>query len=686
MNSFAIISAINFAVITFLAALVFFSNTKNRINQTYSLANLSVSFWSFFYVFWQISNDYESAYRFLKLLMYGAAFMPVFLFHFIVEYTNRSNIKKAVLPFVYLIGCLFVILISRNQLFDHLSVKSGFPFWPNAGPALGPFIMFFFLIIVFSMYLLWRYYCETTGLEKEKTKYLFIGLIIAIFAGSPNYALWYDIPLTPVLNPLFSVYVGIIAYAILTKRLMDIRIIIKKGLVYAIVTAIISALYIAIVTGAEMAYKNMPYYNVLWLTIPSILLLAVIFAPLIEIVQNAVERTVFKKQYLANQVAMRFSEGIKELMDIDELSKYITRSAIKVFKLKGAAVFIVNEETKKYECRDARGDLISFRNSVFNESDLRISAIKNAKTTLVADEMQEGQMLSLMRKEGVSVLVPSISAKNGSLIGFLIGSDRSEARIFSEEDIYLLDSFGSQSSLSIENALMYRAQINEIERSIKGSRMSDLGAAAAGVAHEAKNALVSIYAVSQMLSEKKDDPSFLEKTKDLVSSEVERMKILMEGVINYSEPAPLSIERQDLKQMVEATALLVRDIAKGKNISLVIGQDCSRFVNADRNTMKQVFLNLFLNAIEAIGKDGTITVCCQEAEGSKVRVIFKDTGPGIPPGKIKKILEPFFTTKEQGTGLGLAIVKKSVEANGGSLSIESKPGEGASFIISLERG
>ncbi len=233
---------------------------------------------------------------------------------------------------------------------------------------------------------------------------------------------------------------------------------------------------------------------------------------------------------------------------------------------------------------------------------------------------------------------------------------------------------------------MYRAQINEIERSIKGSRMSDLGAAAAGVAHEAKNALVSIYAVSQLLSEKKDDASFLEKTKDLVSSEVERMKILMEGVINYSEPAPLSIERQDLKEMVEATAILVRDIAKGKNISLVIGQECSRFVSADRNTMKQVFLNLFLNAIEAIGKDGTITVSCADADGSKVRIIFKDTGPGIPPGKIKKILEPFYTTKEQGTGLGLAIVKKAVEANGGSLSIESKPGEGASFIISLERG
>jgi len=683
MNVYAV-SALSASLILFaIGIFVFHKDPSNKVYRLFLTSNTVIALW----LLGCFGESHIIDQRYLpvwdKFLNVFAVFSPTLFVHIIFVIVNAKSMKYV--KICYLISTILAISVFTPLYSQGIRSYYGVRFITVPGPLYYFFMVFLgwcgYLTISRTIYAI-----ISDKRNSNKFQHLLFSVITIVIAAMTYYVMIFNILIVPIDNWLNVLYGLTLAYTITRYRLMDIRIIIKKGLVYAIVTAIISALYIAIVTGAEMAYKNMPYYNVLWLTIPSILLLAVIFAPLIEIVQNAVERTVFKKQYLANQVAMRFSEGIKELMDIDELSKYITRSAIKVFKLKGAAVFIVNEETKKYECRDARGDLISFRNSVFNESDPRISAIRTTKTTLVADEMGEGPILSLMRKEGVGVLVPSISAKNGSLIGFLIGSDRAEARIFSEEDIYLLDSFGSQSCLSIENALMYRAQINEIERSIKGSRMSDLGAAAAGVAHEAKNALVSIYAVSQLLSEKKDDASFLEKTKDLVSSEVERMKILMEGVINYSEPAPLSIERQDLKEMVEATAILVRDIAKGKNISLVIGQECSRFVSADRNTMKQVFLNLFLNAIEAIGKDGTITVSCADADGSKVRIIFKDTGPGIPPGKIKKILEPFYTTKEQGTGLGLAIVKKAVEANGGSLSIESKPGEGASFIISLERG
>ena len=690
LKAYCAITFLVAALSVFIGLFVISNNYRKPQNIVWFFLCLVIAGWNFGYAMTMIpSIPYDIALLSSRLSHASGIIISPLFFAFTLIFLKILKEKKYELIVSFVVSLSLAVLCLTNFVVPNLVPKMFMQLYPVGGIGYVIYIANFLFWVLYSHYLYLLRFKNLSGFEREQVRFFLLGTILGFLGGSNCFPLIFGAPISPVLSVLIIIFPFSTVYAITRYRLMDIRVIIKKGLVYAIVTGIISALYISIISGAEMAYKNMPYYNVLWLTIPSLILLAIIFAPLIDFVQNAVEKTVFKKQYLANQVAVKFSEGIKELMDINELSKYITRSAIKVFKLKGAALFIVNEKTHNYECRDARGDLARFKDSIFAADDPRARYIKNIKTTLVAEELPEGEVLNRMKEDGISVCVPSISVKNeNALIGFLLGAERGEAQIFSDEDIYLLDSFGSQSSLSIENALMYRAQIDEIERTMSTSRMSDLGAAAAGVAHEAKNALVSIYAVSQMLAEKKDDPAFLEKTKNMVSSEVERMRILMEGVINYSDPVPLNIRSEKLKDLLGETAVLVRDIAKGKGIAIEISVDEGPYVKADKNTMKQVFLNLFLNAIEAIGKDGKITVSCAGAPDGKVNIFFKDTGPGIPAGKLKKILEPFFTTKQQGTGLGLAIVKKSVESNGGSLRVESsgKAGEGATFIIALNAG
>ena len=671
---------------------IFLTNSKNIRNTLFLVFSLILSVWAYSCFIQSSFHEYRISALYDLILYSAGVFAPTVFLHLADKFTKIS--RKPLIVSSYIFSCiLFVINLTPLFRYGVIYLRGNrYVTDPNIGWYI--YCVFFIAIVGIALYDLYDLIKKSTGRIRLQSYYLLLSFLFLIIGGGSYFVLILtkiSYPFDAILNLMssiaLSVYEITIAYAIARYRFMDIRVVIKKGLVYAIVTGIISALYIAIISGAETAFRNMSYYNVLWLTIPSIILLAFIFAPLIDLVQNAVDKTVFKKQYLANQVAMKFSEGIKELMDIDELSKYITRSAIKVFKLKGAACFILNEKTRNYECRDARGDLARFKASFFVSDDPRVGYIKDTKMTLIADELPEGEILNSMKEDGISIYVPSISVKNeNALLGFLLASERGEDHIFSEEDIYLLDSFGSQSSLSIENSLMYRAQIDEIEKTMGGSRMSDLGEAAAGVAHEAKNALVSIYAVSQLLAEKMDDAAFLEKTKNMISSEVERMRILMEGVINYSDPIPLNIRSEKLKELLDETAILVRDIARGKGIALEINVDESAAVKADKNTMKQIFLNLFLNAIEAIVKDGKIMVSCHGGSDGRLSIIFKDTGPGIPAGKLKKILEPFYTTKQQGTGLGLAIVKKSIESNGGTLEVESKAGDGASFVITLNAG
>jgi len=100
--------------------------------------------------------------------------------------------------------------------------------------------------------------------------------------------------------------------------------------------------------------------------------------------------------------------------------------------------------------------------------------------------------------------------------------------------------------------------------------------------------------------------------------------------------------------------------------------------------MEQVFLNLFVNAAQAMDRRGEIAVATR-TDGEAVRVVVRDSGPGIPRDKIDQIFKPFFTTRSHGTGLGLAICKKIVEAHGGRIEVETSPGEGARFTVMLPR-
>ncbi|MEK7376939.1 MAG: ATP-binding protein, partial [Candidatus Margulisiibacteriota bacterium] len=236
----------------------------------------------------------------------------------------------------------------------------------------------------------------------------------------------------------------------------------------------------------------------------------------------------------------------------------------------------------------------------------------------------------------------------------------------------------SQAAVSINNAFMYEARIEEIERSMDSSKLADIGATSAGVAHEAKNALGSIHSFAQILELKKDDKTFLAEHVDMVSNEVERMRVLMEGVVDFSSGNAVEVRRENIKIVIEETIVLVRDQAKSKGITLEKNLADGLFVNVNKNNMKQIFLNLFINALDAMEKGGKLLIEASASDG-KVAVLVGDTGCGIPEGKLEKIFEPFYSTKPQGTGLGLAIIKKAVAANGGAISVKSETGKGTVF-------
>lgn len=220
------------------------------------------------------------------------------------------------------------------------------------------------------------------------------------------------------------------------------------------------------------------------------------------------------------------------------------------------------------------------------------------------------------------------------------------------------------------------------ERVRRNERLAALGRLAAGVAHEIRNPLSSIKGFADILGRKVNDDSG-RHIAEVMGHEVERLNRVISELLDFARPIELSRGPYPLKALVAHSLSLIETDARERGIVLdsrVDPEDLEAAIDPDR--FSQILLNLYLNALQAMGRDGRLSVEASASDGT-VTLEVRDTGPGIAPEDAARVFDPYFTTKSSGVGLGLAIVHKLVEAHGGEIRVSSRPGSGASFIIRL---
>ena len=209
--------------------------------------------------------------------------------------------------------------------------------------------------------------------------------------------------------------------------------------------------------------------------------------------------------------------------------------------------------------------------------------------------------------------------------------------------------------------------------------LAQLGGLAAMVAHEVRNPLAGIRATIQILSKRL--PAADQATVKALFSRIDALNDMTEDLLLFARPRALQLAALSLKPLLrEAAELLTRDERWSAIVVEIEGDDAA--ASADALVLRGVFLNLLLNAAEAMGGSGTIRVSVA-VSGSTCRVSIRDTGPGIPAEARERIFEPFFTTKHRGTGLGLPIVRRQVELHGGEVSVDCPPDGGTIVTVLL---
>jgi PAS domain S-box-containing protein len=233
----------------------------------------------------------------------------------------------------------------------------------------------------------------------------------------------------------------------------------------------------------------------------------------------------------------------------------------------------------------------------------------------------------------------------------------------------------------------------------RSDRLASLGTLSAGMAHEIKNPLVSIKTFAQLLPERYQDSDFRQTFSNLIGHEIDRIDSLVNQLLRFARPAKPQLEAMHVHQILEKSLLLVGHRLYQKDIKLTRSWDADvDTIRADADQLEQVFLNFFLNAMDAMKSGGDLQIRTEirtdeelvspltQSNGEShevLRISIRDSGEGIKPEDIPHVFDPFFTTKDYGTGLGLSVVHGIVQEHGGQIEVESELNKGTAFHILL---
>lgn len=247
---------------------------------------------------------------------------------------------------------------------------------------------------------------------------------------------------------------------------------------------------------------------------------------------------------------------------------------------------------------------------------------------------------------------------------------------FSQEDLRLFTTITQQTALAVENLLLARQQLAQAKH------LASLGEVTAGIAHEIKNPLAIIRGFAECLPLDLDSPEEISHSSQLIIQEVDRLTKIIGEVLHFARPPQPELLPSDLNNCLERTLELVEGQIAKKAVQLEVFLTPNLpKVSLDEEQIRQVFLNLILNALEAMPEGGKLEIKSFSLSPYQVGVLFQDTGCGISPENLQHIFRPFFSSKKKGTGLGLAITSRIIENHRGKIQVESKLGEGSTFYL-----
>jgi len=699
MNILALPAALAFTMNITLCLIVLSSNPKNIANRLFACFVLSFATWNVGEFIMINSRDPANAVLGAKIILSGLAYAPVFFLHFSLVFPLKQQIpffRRRNLAILYLIPagiltlffCFFAIDVHRLE-----QMRNVFYYALKFEEPL-VFQLFIFLIgCVSGTYVYWGIRnlisaLRTTRQPKQKLqiKYLIFGIVsvgvVGVGITLSNYFLKLGWPVF-FLTSLYAILVSVFfAMALIRYRLLDIHILIRGGILYSTLSGFVLAVYVLLIKNiGEMISET---YTPKSLFVESMLILVLVYMlrPFQRKAENWIDRFFYAERYHYRKKFMEFSRSLIELIDLEEVLRTTGGFISETLHVGSLAILLIDGEGEEY--------VTHYEETVHDE--LRIHS--NSNLIRYVGKSRRGTIIENLRVErglwgeaeqllnlGLSAIIPIILKER--LAGLIVLGRKLSEKDYTNEEIEIMEAYANQASLAISRALIYRDMTLKDRQIMQSEKMASLGELAAGIAHEIRNPLAIISGSAETMK-KRDDRETREEMVTYIMEESDRINAMITNFLDYAKPKEPKFVRCNIVEVVEKSIRLISPQAKNHDIEVV--RDFppeDPYIDADPELIQHAFMNIELNALEAMETGGVLRIKVLSNQGGRVLVTFRDTGKGVSPEIARKVFDPYFTTKEGGTGLGLSIAHNIVESHGGTITNVSHRGGGATFNISL---
>lgn len=670
-------------------------------NQLFALVFLCAFFWNLEAAALSSAPNRDLARLWGSIFRIGKIFFPptflYFVFHFIHPQGISPRSRKILLSFFGI--AVFWVAMNWTPYFTRGAIAYSWGYKFQWGPLYFLFVLQAIACILLAIYSLIRKYPQADRYQQQRFKYFFMAIIVAFLLGG----IFSFLPRSNLEGYPFksiAVTVGLLlaSYPVAQHRLVDLRLFTARSLAFFFsltLMVIPTALAVVFLERYLLQEFSLPLFFILIFSMGATW--TIVFNKVKARIDRPMQQFIVKDKHGYHRTLEEFSRNLVRIVDLSRLLHLLADTLEQKMGVKRISVFLYDSGKGVFRHALIRGwtekepapallppenpgmQLLQKRKEAFLYTEL-----KKGLTTPESQELSE--TLALL---GTEVCLPLLHQNR--FLGFMTLGPKPEEETYYREDLDLLNTVGMQVAMAIENASLYEKmkKSNRIMR--REDRLASVGSLIASLAHEIRNPLVSIKTFTQLLPDRMDDPEFRNYFMKVASGEIDRLTSLINELVLFARPSEPNLRGEDVNLLIEKIELLIAPEARKKKVHLSkhYASDLP-LVMVDAEQIKQVLLNVLLNAIQSISAEGDIWIETrvvqsphEETNGRFIQIEVRDSGGGIPKENLERIFDPFFSTRPDGSGLGLAISHQIIHEHGGFIDLESEVDKGTSVRLHL---
>lgn len=667
-----------------LGLFVWWKGRRQAIQIMWALTCLSIGLWSFGYGMLLLAHTQASALWWMINIHYlGALLIPVFFFHFVTLVVNRRY--PVLLGTGYGLAALCEALNFSSVLVGLWNPATFFHFYPKPLNSFYLiFLSYFFFYAVFAHILLWKEMSVSSGARRNQMKWIFWGTSVGFCGGATTFLMAYGIPIFPFGVYAVPLYIVTVSYAIFKHQLMDINVVIRKTLLYSLVSAALASVYVGTITLLAHVLGGRHGSASAFSSALAAVFITVLFNPLRHRLQVFIDRKFSRSHLVGSEQLAKLSSEVIGHETLEKIAESAGRILEEAVHPRLWALYLRTADDREFvKAVSADAETLPERMPLVNVwsrhflNDVQPNAVKLNVVKLNDVSLNAVEQNAVP----VAVAVPLMGGRD--ILGYLLLGEKRSEEPYREEDLVLLRIVANQAAVAFERSKMVQQ--------ISGAFV-----------HEIKMPLANISLPAELtFMDIADVETGKKRVEDLLPKIKKRMKYIMnqarlashkvEAVRQVSEPEDAVQPDVDLQEIVRRGLKqldpLIRDARV--QVSLQWPKDAV-LISARPQQLEIVLVNLMKNAVEAMvamsnGASRQLQVRAHEEEEALVLEV-GDTGPGIKAEDLPMLFQSHWSTKGAGgMGVGLFLSRQIIQAHGGTLDVQTQEGQGTTFVIRLRK-